>query len=44
MEIKDRLSVMVMTHIVDVNTNPYLENTMLFDTIATSYDKLVWMV
>ena len=31
MRIEDRLSVMVMTHIVDVTTNPYLENTMLLD-------------
>ena len=40
MRIEDRISVMVMTHIVDVTTNPYLENTMLFDTISSSHDKL----
>ncbi len=40
MRVEDRISVMVMTHIVDATTNPYLENTMLFDTISSSHDKL----
>ena len=38
--IEDRISVMVMTHIVNVATDPYLENTMLFDTIQSSHEKL----
>ncbi len=38
--IEDRISVMVMTHIVNVATDPYLENTMLFETLQSSHEKL----
>lgn len=38
--IEDRLSVMVMTHIINASTDPYLHNDMLFDTIQSSHDKL----
>jgi len=40
MELKDKLSVMVMTHIINVNTEPYLDNEMIIKTIRTSHDRM----
>jgi hypothetical protein len=40
MELKDKLSVMVMTHIINVNTEPYLDNEMIITTIRTSHDRM----
>jgi hypothetical protein len=40
MELKDKLSVMVMTHIINVNTDPYLDNEMIITTIRTSHDRM----
>jgi hypothetical protein len=37
---KDRISVMISTHIVNVETEPYLHNEMLYDTISTAHEKL----
>ena len=36
---KERLSVMVSTHIVNVDTEPYLHNQMLYDTISSAFEK-----
>jgi hypothetical protein len=40
MELKDKLSVMVMTHIINVTSNPYLDNEMIIKTIRTSHDRM----
>jgi hypothetical protein len=40
MELKEKLSVMVMTHIINVSTEPYLNNEMIVKTIRTSHDKM----
>ena len=40
MVLKDKLSVMVMTHIINVSTVPYLDNDMIIKTIRTSHDKM----
>ena len=37
---KERLSVMVSTHIVNADTEPYLHNQMLYDTISSAHEKL----
>jgi hypothetical protein len=40
MNLKDKISVMIMTHIINVSTNPYLDNEMIVKTIRTSHDKM----
>lgn len=40
MVLKDKLSVMVMTHIINASTVPYLDNDMIIKTIRTSHDKM----
>lgn len=40
MILKDKLSVMVVTHLIDSHGNPYYENEMLITTIRSSYEKL----
>lgn len=40
MNLKDKISVMVMTHIINVSTDPYLDNEMLIKTIHSSHDKM----
>lgn len=40
MSLKDNLSVMIMTHIINVSTVPYLDNDMIIKTIRTSHDKM----
>jgi len=40
MKIQDKLSVMVMTHIINIDTNPYLDNDMIIKTIRTSHDRM----
>lgn len=40
MELKNKLSVCVITHIVNVTTNPYIENEMIVKTIKSSHDKM----
>jgi hypothetical protein len=40
MELKDKISVMVMTHIINASTDPYLDNEMILKTIRTSHDKM----
>lgn len=40
MKLNEKLSVCVVTHIVDADTNPYIENKMIEDTILSSHKKL----
>jgi len=40
MNIKDKISVMIATHIVNATSNPYLNNDMIVKTIRSSYDKM----
>jgi hypothetical protein len=40
MNLKDKISVMVMTHIINVSSEPYLDNEMIIKTIRTSHDKM----
>ena len=40
MKLKDKLSVMVMTHIINIDSNPYLDNEMIIKTIRTSHDRM----
>lgn len=40
MELKDKLSVMITTHIINVNTEPYLNNDMIIDTIQSSHNMM----
>ena len=40
MELKDKLSVMVMTHIINIDSDPYLNNEMIIKTIRTSHDRM----
>jgi hypothetical protein len=40
MDMKDKLSVMIMTHIINASTDPYLDNEMIVKTIRTSHDKM----
>lgn len=40
MNLKDKISVMVLTHIINVPENPYLNNEMIIKTIRTSHDKM----
>ena len=35
-----KISVMVATHIIDADTNPYIENEMLLKTILSSKEKM----
>ena len=40
MKLKEKLSVCVVTHIIDVNTNPYMNNKMIEETVLSAHDKL----
>ena len=40
MKLKEKLSVCVVTHIIDANTNPYIENEMIGETIRSSHQKM----
>jgi hypothetical protein len=39
-KLKDMISVMVMTHIINVESNPYLDNEMIVKTIRSSHDRM----
>jgi hypothetical protein len=38
--LKDKLSVCVVTHIVDVDTSPYLNNDMILETVYSAHSRL----
>ena len=40
MILKDKLSVMIVTHLIDSHNNPYYENEMIVTTIKTAHEKL----
>ena len=40
MNLSEKISVMVATHIVDADTNPYIQNEMLLKTILSSKEKM----
>ena len=40
MKLKEKLSVCVVTHIIDVDTNPHMDNKMIEETVLSAHSKL----